>query len=252
MLFRSTPAFVVAYLLLMVPTYILPYFGSNSSLVNAVSAAVGWGFTIPWFLHAWCLAMLAVLAWVRGRWIHKAYLPVFAILAAVFDMTPGLSMVPLIPTVMHILAIVLGVIVKEQGEVEVGKAPLYVSGLVTALALLGMATFGGSDKTKAASKTAQGVKPRQESSAPAAVPTPAPTPSPAPAAAPAKAPAAAVEPVAKPDTPPAAKPPAPPPAAKPQAAKPPAPPKQAVPGDTSAPRKNGDAGSTVRYININN
>jgi hypothetical protein len=252
MFFRSTPAFVVAYLLLMVPTYILPYFGSNSSLVNAVSAAVGWGLTIPWFMHAWCLAMLAILTWTRGRWIHKAYLPVFPILAAVFDMTPGLSMVPLIPTVMHIVAIVLGVTVKEQGEGEVGKAPLYVAGVVTSLALLGMATFGGSDKTKAANKPAQSVKPKQESSTPAVAPRPTPTPAPAAASAPPQVPAMAAEPVTKPVPPPATKPHAPFPAAKPPAAKPPLSPKQAAPSDTSAPKKNGDSGSTVRYININN
>jgi hypothetical protein len=38
------------------------------------------------------------------------WLVIFPILAAVFDLFPGLSAIPLIPTVMHLLAIILGVV----------------------------------------------------------------------------------------------------------------------------------------------
>ena len=35
---------------------------------------------------------------------------VVPILATVFDLVPGLSAIPLVPTVMHLLAIILGVV----------------------------------------------------------------------------------------------------------------------------------------------
>lgn len=105
---RSTPAYIVAYLVLMVPTYILPYFGSNSTLVNAFSAALGMGPTPQWWAHVWCLIMLTVLGWLRGKVIGKTYLPVFPVLAAVFDLTPGLSAIPMVPTFLHLAGIIVG------------------------------------------------------------------------------------------------------------------------------------------------
>jgi hypothetical protein len=140
---RSTPAFVIAYLALMVPTYLLPYLGSNSSVVNTFSASTGMGLTIPWYLHVWCLAMLVILSWVRGRRIGKSYLPVFPVLAGVFDMVPGLSLIPLIPTVLHILAIVLGAMVKEGElrEIPASRGPLIGSAVATVVAVTGMAAF---------------------------------------------------------------------------------------------------------------
>ena len=105
---RNTPAFVGCYLLMMVPTYVLPYFGSNALVVNALSAAFGVGPTPQWWAHIWCLAMLTLLAWVRGGAIGKGFLPVFPVIAGIFDMTPGFNVIPLVPTVMHIIGVVIG------------------------------------------------------------------------------------------------------------------------------------------------
>lgn len=105
---RLTPAFVVAYLMLMIPTYILPYFGSNSTMVNALGAALGMGPTPQWWAHVWCLSMLSMLGWLRGKVIGKTYLPVFPVLAAVFDLTPGLSAIPMVPTFLHLAGIIVG------------------------------------------------------------------------------------------------------------------------------------------------
>ena len=94
----------------MVPTYILPYLGSNSTLINLVSAAIQRGMSPQWWLHAWCLVMLAVVASIRGKLIGKPYLLAFPVIALIFDLTPVLSSVPLVPTIMHVLALVLGVV----------------------------------------------------------------------------------------------------------------------------------------------
>jgi hypothetical protein len=106
---KNPVLYVVSYLGLMILTYILPYFGSNSSLVNAASAAAAGRMNPLFWLHLLILIGLCVLSWFRGGYIDKKYLVVFPFLALVFDLVPGLSAIPLIPTIMHLLAIVLGV-----------------------------------------------------------------------------------------------------------------------------------------------
>lgn len=105
--------FVVLYILFMLPTYYLPYIGSNSSVVNALGAAADAGVNPAFWPHLGSLIVLIVITWFRGVFIDKKWLIIFPILAAVFDLMPGLSSIPLIPTVMHLLAIVLGVAVAK-------------------------------------------------------------------------------------------------------------------------------------------
>ena len=109
------PTYLIGYLLFMIPTYVLPYFGSNSLVANGVAAAVDasssevGGLNLPLFVHLICLAALCFLAWVRGDLIGKKWIIVFPILAAFFDMMPGFNWIPLVPTGMHIAAIIVGV-----------------------------------------------------------------------------------------------------------------------------------------------
>lgn len=111
----SGPSFVGLYLLFMFPTYILPYFGSNSIAANTVLASAdamaggGNGANILLFVHLACLGMLGLLTWLRGSEIAKSWIVTFPIIAGVFDIVPGLSFIPLVPTVMHICAIITGV-----------------------------------------------------------------------------------------------------------------------------------------------
>lgn len=106
----NTVVFVVLYILFMLPTYYLPYTGSNSFAVNAIGAAAGAGINPTFWLHLGSLMVLVVLAWFRGALVGKQWLVIFPILAAVFDLLPGLSSIPLVPTVMHLLAVILGVV----------------------------------------------------------------------------------------------------------------------------------------------
>lgn len=137
--------YIAAYLLLLIPTYILPYFGSNSSLFNAVGAAVGMGLSPLWWLHAWCLVMLVILGWWRGKWTAKAWLPVFPILAGAFDIIPILNMIPLVPTVMHLIAMAVGVISANRSDTEaisgINRKVGVAAGITTLIALLGVALF---------------------------------------------------------------------------------------------------------------
>lgn len=103
-------SYFVLYLIAMLPTYFLPYLGSNSAVVGAAGMASGIGLSPQFWLHAILLAILAYLAWLRGNYIGRSWLVVFPVLAAVFDLTPGLSLIPMVPTIMHLLAIVIGVV----------------------------------------------------------------------------------------------------------------------------------------------
>lgn len=117
-LLQSSGAFIGIYIVLMIPTYILPYFGSNSVIANGAGAIVDAAsggktsmFThIPFLLHALFLVALCVVSFIRGSLISKKWLLVFPLVALICDLTPGLSAIPFIPSILHILAIVLGVI----------------------------------------------------------------------------------------------------------------------------------------------
>lgn len=107
----NTPVFVIAYILFMLPTYYLPYVGSNSSIMHGIDAAAGGkALNFAFWLHMGSLLILCFLCWVRGAYVGKGWLVIFPVLAIVFDFVPGLSLIPMIPTVMHLLAIILGVV----------------------------------------------------------------------------------------------------------------------------------------------
>ena len=107
----NAPVFVIAYILFMLPTYYLPYAGSNSSIMHGIDAAQGGKqLNFAFWLHMGSMFILCFLCWIRGAYVSKSWLIIFPILAIVFDFVPGLSSIPLIPTVMHLLAIILGVV----------------------------------------------------------------------------------------------------------------------------------------------
>jgi len=107
----NAPVFVIAYVLFILPTYYLPYVGSNSSILHGIDAAAGGkNLNFAFWLHMGCMLILCFLCWVRGAYVGKGWLIIFPILAIVFDFVPGLSAIPLVPTVMHLLAIILGVV----------------------------------------------------------------------------------------------------------------------------------------------
>ena len=59
--------------------------------------------------HLVLLLILCVLAWARGASVGKTWLVVFPIIALVFDLVAGMNVVPFVPTIMHLCAIIVGV-----------------------------------------------------------------------------------------------------------------------------------------------
>lgn len=101
--------FVILYLLFMLPTYVLPYLGSNSAILSGAGVAAGAGLHPLFWVHLAALLVLVAITWCRGSLANKRWLIIFPILAAVFDLFPMLNAIPFGPTVMHLLAIILGV-----------------------------------------------------------------------------------------------------------------------------------------------
>lgn len=113
----NTAVFVILYIVLMIPTYLLPYLGSNSSVINTTGLAAGAGMNPAFWFHIAALLVLVVLAWFRGSNVGKAWLVVFPVMALVFDLIPVLSSIPMVPTIMHLLAIILGVVGASKAAV---------------------------------------------------------------------------------------------------------------------------------------
>lgn len=164
--------YVVAYLVFMLPTYALPYLGSNSAVVNTLSvAAAGKTYPLFWY-HATALAVLVALTLLRGPYVGRRWLWVFPTLAAFFDLMPGINMIPLAPTLLHVFAIVLGVMDSKKAPAEGGAATapgpsraetLGAAGLVGALALVSVVTtvtYGTRTARPAASMPATVAAPR--------------------------------------------------------------------------------------------
>jgi hypothetical protein len=101
--------FVIIYILFMIPTYALPYLGSNSAVFNTAGQASGAGFHPLLMIHLVSLLILVAITWLRGSFISKNWIVIFPLIALLFDLTPFLSWVPLVPTAMHICSIIIGV-----------------------------------------------------------------------------------------------------------------------------------------------
>lgn len=108
----NTIVFVLSYVLFMIPTYLLPDLGSNSSVLNTTSM----GLMPAFWLRLLCLFALVSVVWVRGNAINASWLLVFPVLALVFDFAPGLNIIPFVPTVMHLLAIIFGIVKAQKPE----------------------------------------------------------------------------------------------------------------------------------------
>lgn len=123
-LMKNTGGFVTVYILVALLTYILPYFGSNSVMANAAGGLVDVAsggktsmFThFPFLLHAFCLIILCVISFMRGGWINKKWIVTFPIIALFFDLTPVLSSIPFVPSILHIIVLIIGATGKTVNE----------------------------------------------------------------------------------------------------------------------------------------
>lgn len=69
-------------------------------------------------LHLALLFLLILIAWFRGRKAEKGWIAVFPFLALIFDLVPLLNLIPFVPTVMHLMAIILGVSARRTEKIK--------------------------------------------------------------------------------------------------------------------------------------
>ena len=124
--------YFVGYVLFMIPTYVLAWGGSNSMIVQSTATATGAPqashFQTLFFIHLGCLLALCALGWLRGAGAGKTWLVTFPALALVFDLVPVLSWIPFVPTLMHLLALIVGAMATQipvssvEGSLEPGAS----------------------------------------------------------------------------------------------------------------------------------
>jgi len=104
----NAAVFVTTYIIFMLPTYFLPYLRTSSSALYGLEEAGANVFNFAFFIH---LASMIVLCWiclVRGAIVGKNWLFILPMVAFAFEFISKLSVIPYIPSMYHVLAIVVG------------------------------------------------------------------------------------------------------------------------------------------------
>ncbi|MEX2963176.1 hypothetical protein [Microbulbifer sp. TYP-18] len=108
----SNIKFLIIYLIAMVLTYLWRFAILGAAFDDSTDIG-DMGNTVNILMLA-SYAIMAFVAYSRGKAIGKGYLAAFPIVGAVFDLV--LVFVPFVPTVMNILTIVLGMPDNKSAE----------------------------------------------------------------------------------------------------------------------------------------
>lgn len=111
----KTPAFVILYLIVMLFTYLwrAAVVGGAMDSSTTIEDVKNIGAIANWLLF-FNYVILALIANSRGKKIEKRYLVAFPVIGGFFDLILGF--IPLVPTIMNILALVMGL---SDGKQEV-------------------------------------------------------------------------------------------------------------------------------------
>lgn len=111
----KTPTYVILYLIVMLFTYIwrMVIAGGAVDSGTTVEDFKNMASVVNWLLF-FNYIVLALIANSRGKKIGKRYLVALPIIGCFFDMV--LIFIPLVPTIMNILALVMGL---SDGKQEV-------------------------------------------------------------------------------------------------------------------------------------
>ena len=141
----NTAIFMGVYFLLAALTYILPYYefaGNVASGLNDMAASMNQavneinqmsgaksqvnfqkldtsGGTFPFVLHLIALSGIVFITYVKAQQIEKSWIVILPSLAFAFDVLPLISLIPLVPTGLHLATI----IITAKGKDKVVYAP---------------------------------------------------------------------------------------------------------------------------------
>lgn len=130
--FANTTIYVSAYIAIMLMTYYLPNLGSKDFVDQSLNGS-GLSNTpvslFPVFLHISAMLALVWISLIRGIMIGKKWLVVLPMVAFAFDFIPKLSTIPIVPSVYHVLAIMVGaacpiILGLGQSDIKVTKGQL--------------------------------------------------------------------------------------------------------------------------------
>ncbi len=103
----NTAIFVIAYLLFMIPAY-LTYVDSSSTMLMRHSINIHI-LNLALVIHLGSMLILCVICHIRGVFIGKPWLILLPMIAIAFEFLPALSAIPYVPSVYHLLAIIIGI-----------------------------------------------------------------------------------------------------------------------------------------------
>lgn len=108
--FLQPAIYLTSYLVAILLTYILPYWGSNAWSLKQVAHATNSdtsSFAIFFTIHLVVYLFMGVLTAIAGKNTNKMWLVGFPIMAGIFDLAPTLNLIPLIPSILNIVALVI-------------------------------------------------------------------------------------------------------------------------------------------------
>jgi hypothetical protein len=113
----SSMKFLAIYLVLMTPTYVMRMGAITAGFDEAMKggSADGIGAAANFMLFI-CLSGLCLVTYLRGKTVGKKHLVAFPTVALVVDLI--LPFVLFVPTIMHIITLVLGVPDKKVAEIS--------------------------------------------------------------------------------------------------------------------------------------
>ncbi|HBA08293.1 MAG TPA: hypothetical protein DCW48_00990 [Methylotenera mobilis] len=100
--------FVTTYIVFMLPTYVLPYLRTSPASLHGLDDAGANVFSFTFFIHLASMILLCWVCLVRGAMVGKNWLFLLPVVAFAFEFISKLSVIPFIPTMYHILAIIVG------------------------------------------------------------------------------------------------------------------------------------------------
>ncbi|WP_232415377.1 MULTISPECIES: GreA/GreB family elongation factor [Methylotenera] len=104
----STKVFVGSYVFFMMLTYYLAQLGAQSPFLQGLDVAGASVYNFPFFLHLSAMLILLWICFVRGAIIGERWLVLLPMVVFAFELIPKLSTIPVVPTIYHLLAIVVG------------------------------------------------------------------------------------------------------------------------------------------------
>ena len=118
----NATAYVVIYILFMIPTYLTHV--DSSSTISSSDLGVNM-VTMCLLLHMGSMLMLCYICFIRGKLISKSWLVFIPLIAIAFEFLPALSAIPLVPSVYHLLAIVIGSSATASSSIQCDTRPLH-------------------------------------------------------------------------------------------------------------------------------